>query len=179
VSIRPKGSLELVGKFFEVRAQVDRDLTTVSRVDRRLGLIKNLGRHKAGMASLSRGCKSMAMGTYRLLPWQIWTRTTGVHGAPVVVARTCPWPCSPAAAAERLHPCSRGSGGSSLSQSSPPPRAATTSHICAPEVAEAGTGAKEHTGKCLSDITNSMEVVLKVQLLPFLLRSSFPLPLPP
>jgi hypothetical protein len=30
---------------FEVRTQVDRDLTTVSRVDRRLGLIKNLGRH--------------------------------------------------------------------------------------------------------------------------------------
>jgi hypothetical protein len=35
----------LVGEFFEVRTQVDRDLTTVSRVDRRLGLIKNLGRH--------------------------------------------------------------------------------------------------------------------------------------
>jgi hypothetical protein len=35
----------LVGEFFEVRAQVDRDLTTVSRVDQRLGLIKNLGRH--------------------------------------------------------------------------------------------------------------------------------------
>jgi hypothetical protein len=30
----------LVGEFFEVRTQVDRDLTTVSRVDRRLGLIK-------------------------------------------------------------------------------------------------------------------------------------------
>jgi hypothetical protein len=29
-----------------VRAQVDRDLTTVSWVDRLLGLIKNLGRHK-------------------------------------------------------------------------------------------------------------------------------------
>jgi hypothetical protein len=28
-----------------VRAQVDRDLTTVSWVDRQLGLIKNLGRH--------------------------------------------------------------------------------------------------------------------------------------
>jgi hypothetical protein len=28
-----------------VRTQVDRDLTTVSRVDRRLGLVKNLGRH--------------------------------------------------------------------------------------------------------------------------------------
>jgi hypothetical protein len=40
-----KGSIELVGEFFEVKAQVDRDLTTVSRVDRRLGLIKNLGRH--------------------------------------------------------------------------------------------------------------------------------------
>jgi hypothetical protein len=40
-----KSSIELVGEFFEGRAQVDRDLTTVSRVDRRLGLIKNLGRH--------------------------------------------------------------------------------------------------------------------------------------
>jgi hypothetical protein len=38
-------SLELVGEFFEVRTQVHRDLTTVSWVDRRLGLIKNLGRH--------------------------------------------------------------------------------------------------------------------------------------
>jgi hypothetical protein len=38
-------SLELVGEFFEVRSQVDRDLTIVSRVDRRLGLIKNLGHH--------------------------------------------------------------------------------------------------------------------------------------
>jgi hypothetical protein len=45
VSTRPKGSLKLVGEFFEVRTQVDRDLTIVSRVDRRLGLIKNLGRH--------------------------------------------------------------------------------------------------------------------------------------
>jgi hypothetical protein len=35
----------LVGDFFELRTQVDHDLTTVSRVDRRLGLIKNLGRH--------------------------------------------------------------------------------------------------------------------------------------
>jgi hypothetical protein len=40
-------SLELVGEFFEVRTQVDRDLTTVGRVDRRLGLIKNLGHHSA------------------------------------------------------------------------------------------------------------------------------------
>jgi hypothetical protein len=31
-----------------VRAQVDRDLTAVSRVDRPLGLIKNLGRHSQG-----------------------------------------------------------------------------------------------------------------------------------
>jgi hypothetical protein len=44
-SSRSKVSLELVGEFFGVRTQVDRDLTTVSRVDRRLGLIKNLGRH--------------------------------------------------------------------------------------------------------------------------------------
>jgi hypothetical protein len=45
VSTSPKGSIELAGELFEVRVQVDRDLTTVSRVDRRLGLIKNLGRH--------------------------------------------------------------------------------------------------------------------------------------
>jgi hypothetical protein len=38
-------SLGLVGEVFEVRTQVDRDLTTVSRVDRRSGLIKNLRRH--------------------------------------------------------------------------------------------------------------------------------------
>jgi hypothetical protein len=38
----------LVGEFFEVRTQVDHYLTTVSRVDRRLGLIKNLGRHTNG-----------------------------------------------------------------------------------------------------------------------------------
>jgi hypothetical protein len=37
--------LSQVGEFFEVRAQVDRDLTPVSWVDRLLGLIKNLGRH--------------------------------------------------------------------------------------------------------------------------------------
>jgi hypothetical protein len=35
----------LVGEVFEVRTQADRDLTTVSRVDRLLGLNKNLGRH--------------------------------------------------------------------------------------------------------------------------------------
>jgi hypothetical protein len=45
VSTSQKGSIDLVGEFFEVRAQVDRDLTTVSWVDRLLGLIKNLGRH--------------------------------------------------------------------------------------------------------------------------------------
>jgi hypothetical protein len=39
------GSLGLFGEIFEVRTQVDRDLTTVSRVDRQLRLIKNLGRH--------------------------------------------------------------------------------------------------------------------------------------
>jgi hypothetical protein len=52
VSTSPKGSLELVGEIFEVRAQVDRDLTTVSRVDRRLGLIKNLGRHTGNSKKL-------------------------------------------------------------------------------------------------------------------------------
>jgi hypothetical protein len=41
----PMVSLELVGEGFGVRTQVDRDLTIVSRVDRQLGLIKNLGRH--------------------------------------------------------------------------------------------------------------------------------------
>jgi hypothetical protein len=40
------GSLGLVGEIFEVRTQVDHDLTTVSRVDRQLGLNINLGRHK-------------------------------------------------------------------------------------------------------------------------------------
>jgi hypothetical protein len=45
VSTRSKVSLELVGEFFEVRTQVYRDLTTVSQVDRRLGLIEILGRH--------------------------------------------------------------------------------------------------------------------------------------
>jgi hypothetical protein len=39
----------LVGELFEVRTQVDHDLTTFSRVDRRLGLIKNLGRHSEGV----------------------------------------------------------------------------------------------------------------------------------
>jgi hypothetical protein len=34
-----------VGEFPEERTQVDRDLTIVSRIDRRLGSIKNLGRH--------------------------------------------------------------------------------------------------------------------------------------
>jgi hypothetical protein len=36
--------LGLVGEVFGVRTHVDRDLTTVSRVDQLLGLIKNLGR---------------------------------------------------------------------------------------------------------------------------------------
>jgi hypothetical protein len=35
----------LVGEVFEVRTQVDHDLTSVNRFDRPLGLIKNLGRH--------------------------------------------------------------------------------------------------------------------------------------
>jgi hypothetical protein len=39
------GSLGLIGEVFQVRTQVDRDLTIVSRVDRLLWLIKNLGRH--------------------------------------------------------------------------------------------------------------------------------------
>jgi hypothetical protein len=34
-----------------VRAQVDRDLTTVSWVDRLLGLVKNLGRHRKRRAT--------------------------------------------------------------------------------------------------------------------------------
>jgi hypothetical protein len=44
--------LGLVGEVFGVTTQVDRDLTTVSGVDRRLGLIKNLGRQKDGSQSL-------------------------------------------------------------------------------------------------------------------------------
>jgi hypothetical protein len=47
-------SLELVGEVFEVRTQVDRDLTTVSRVDRRLGLIKNLGRHSSSACNINK-----------------------------------------------------------------------------------------------------------------------------
>jgi hypothetical protein len=39
------GSLGLVGEIFEVRTQVDCDLTIVSRVDRQFRLIKNLGHH--------------------------------------------------------------------------------------------------------------------------------------
>jgi hypothetical protein len=49
VSTSQKGSIELVGEFFELKAQVDRDLTTVSRVNRRLGLIKNHGRHSKSL----------------------------------------------------------------------------------------------------------------------------------
>jgi hypothetical protein len=45
-------SLELVGEGFEVRTRVECDLTTVSRVDRRLGLIINLGRHTGKTQSL-------------------------------------------------------------------------------------------------------------------------------
>jgi hypothetical protein len=41
-----EGSLGEVSEFFEVMAQVDRDLTTVDYFDRLLGLIKNLGRHR-------------------------------------------------------------------------------------------------------------------------------------
>jgi hypothetical protein len=44
----------LVGEFFEVRTQVDRDLTIVSRVDQRLGLIKNLGCHIFGILATSK-----------------------------------------------------------------------------------------------------------------------------
>jgi hypothetical protein len=46
VSTRSKVSLELVGEFPKVRTQVDRDLTSVSRADQRIGLNKDLGRHK-------------------------------------------------------------------------------------------------------------------------------------
>jgi hypothetical protein len=39
------GSLGLVSEVFEVRTQIDRDLTNVDSFDRLLGLNKNLGRH--------------------------------------------------------------------------------------------------------------------------------------
>jgi hypothetical protein len=45
-----RGSLGWVSEFFEVRAQVDRGLTTVS-FDWLLGLIKNLGRHISSFVS--------------------------------------------------------------------------------------------------------------------------------
>jgi hypothetical protein len=67
VSTSQKGSIELVGEFFEVRAQVDRDLTTVSWVDRLLGLIKNLGRHISVMAGWRRCSRC---GLRCLSPWQ-------------------------------------------------------------------------------------------------------------
>jgi hypothetical protein len=44
--------LAVPGVYARQRTHVDRDLTTVSRVDRRLGLIKNLGRHKELEANL-------------------------------------------------------------------------------------------------------------------------------
>jgi hypothetical protein len=46
------GSLGLVGEVFEVRAQVDRDLTTVSSFDRLLRLNKNQGRHNTVPSAL-------------------------------------------------------------------------------------------------------------------------------
>jgi hypothetical protein len=55
VSTRSKGSLELVGEYFEVRTQVDHGWTT-SRVDRRLGLIKNLGRQSSFFPSAPHRC---------------------------------------------------------------------------------------------------------------------------
>jgi hypothetical protein len=61
VSTRSKVSLELVGEFFKVRTQVDRDLTTFSQVDRRLGLIKNLGRHTSGVKCGPHGSKNNKM----------------------------------------------------------------------------------------------------------------------
>jgi hypothetical protein len=44
----------LIGEVFEVRTQVDRGLTTVSRVDRQLGLNKNLGRHTTRLKNPTR-----------------------------------------------------------------------------------------------------------------------------
>jgi hypothetical protein len=38
-------SLGFVGEVFEVRTQVDHDLTPANRFDQQLGLIKNLGCH--------------------------------------------------------------------------------------------------------------------------------------
>jgi hypothetical protein len=55
-------SLELVGEFFEVRTQVDHDLTTVSIVDRRLGLIKKLGRRSNTTAAMTPQVSSHASG---------------------------------------------------------------------------------------------------------------------
>jgi hypothetical protein len=59
VSIRPEDSIELVGEFFEGRTQVDLELTTVGRVDRRLGLIKNLGLH------------TILKFKYFMIPWEV------------------------------------------------------------------------------------------------------------
>jgi hypothetical protein len=70
VSTRSKVSLELVDEFFEVRTQVDRDLTTVSWVDRRLGLIKNLGRHKHGSGRAGVGNTLVPKGDHLLQRWR-------------------------------------------------------------------------------------------------------------
>jgi hypothetical protein len=62
VSTWSMGSLKLVGEIFEVRTQVDRDLTTVSRVDRQLRLIKNLGRHNLKIPTIFSASYSILIG---------------------------------------------------------------------------------------------------------------------
>jgi hypothetical protein len=62
VSTWSMGSLKLVGEIFEVRTQVDRDLTTVSRVDRQLRLIKNLGRHNLIIPTIFSASYSILIG---------------------------------------------------------------------------------------------------------------------
>jgi hypothetical protein len=51
------GSLGLVGEVFEVKTQVDHDLTTVSRVDRQLGLNKKTWASHLGDKFCGGGCK--------------------------------------------------------------------------------------------------------------------------
>jgi hypothetical protein len=66
-----------------VRAQVDCDLTTVSWVDRLLGLIKNLGRHSWSVSrttTISSSC-CLGLGVVSSWTWDFQARI-GLTGVP-------------------------------------------------------------------------------------------------
>jgi hypothetical protein len=81
-------SLGLVGEFFEVRTQVDRDLTTVSEVDRRLGLIKNVGRDRSELP-IPLG-PVLGADHHRDGWWEADLSTAPLPGAPTVGAESSP-----------------------------------------------------------------------------------------